>query len=190
MDTIFTASSGQNKKSKHERGHDIDSKHPLLVNDPIIAYMEEDHNCLHWMAKGYCGYKDSGKCRFAHPSEFDIKNFLCPQLNKGKECGRVGNCAYCHDRKLIPCKEFYTINRCRQGMIGNCLFSHDISQAEYEQYKQIKMKKSQAFQQWMQNKNERNDQVSNAESNSGSNRSIETITTSFDSAQLTSALID
>lgn len=145
-------------ENKQETKVDIDSTHPLLVNDALLkAQQLNDNNCLHWMAKGICGYKESGKCRFNHPEKFDAMNFLCPALNRGgQECQRM-DCAYNHDRKTLPCKAYYN-STCEQQI---CSYSHNFTKDEFCDRQQTKIKRCDAYKQWMQNKNERKNNSNN-----------------------------
>ena len=121
--------------------YSIDSNHPLFVSDPLrkAQQTENDNNCLHWIAMGICGYKESGKCRLDHPSQFAAKNFLCPILSKRGECTKR-NCAYCHDPEQLPSKYFNT--------------------EELAAWEQAKIIKRAAFQKWIDKKNSSKDNES------------------------------
>merc|ERR1719361_3398214 len=114
----------------------IASKHPLIASDPLLKAQQSknDNNCLHWMAMGVCGYKESGKCRYAHPAQYEARNFLCPALSKKGECVKV-NCAYCHDPEKLP--------------------SQSYNKEQFEAWEQAKSEKQDAFVQWIANKNQR-----------------------------------
>jgi len=141
----------------NNNNHGIAENHPLFQNDPLIKAkqnetMKDDGNCLHWIAKGVCGYKNDGKCRYNHPDIYDAKNFYCPTMKKNETCHRGASCIFTHNLRDIPCEYYYTA-QCQRN---DCERSHLFTDDEFNAWFEAKKKKQSAWIKWKENQDKKN----------------------------------
>lgn len=135
-----------------------DLSHPLVRNDPVLQALRDGHggrgvgdrHCRHWMARGWCKFKDDS-CPYRHPPRFEAKRFWCPEMRKQGECSRGTQCLFSHNRRDIPCRDHHG-SGCQRR---ECPWSHQWTRQQFEEWVESKRMKQESWEQMRAEKDQR-----------------------------------